>query len=179
VLRCITVPLSPLFFTATKPSGKTPIPRFKANQKDDIEEFGDDDSSAGLFGESKRASNNNSSAAWISTNKGKGFSLQQPQGRKKSNKTKKILAKMGMTESLDFTDDYEWKDTEKRSSSGSSGTRRETRSRSKSKAKKKDEVIEILDSSSEEESSDDEVASIGGNESSQAVEVRCTASFIL
>ena len=56
-------------------------------------------------------------------------------------------------------------DFEKMSSIGSTNTGRETRSKSKSrKAKKKDEVIEILDSSSEEESSEDEAMTPEGRD---------------
>ena len=53
----------------------------------------------------------------------------------------------------------------KMSSIGLTNTRRQTRSKSKSrKAKKKDEVIEILDSSSEEESSEDEAMTPEGRD---------------
>ena len=135
--------------------------------KDDIEEFSDNDSSAGRFVESNRSSNN--SAVWLDTNRGSGRNQQQKTYAKKkknpTSKTKKKLRKMGMHKE-DYGTDDEWRVADSMSSLGLASTKRQTRSRSRSrKAKKKDEVIEILDSSSEEESSEDEVMSPEGKQS--------------
>ena len=68
---------------------------------------------------------------------------------------------------MDGADDYrddEWRAAGSTSSLGLASTKRQTRSRTR-KAQKKDEVIEILDSSSEEESSEDEAMSPEGKQS--------------
>lgn len=162
-------------FFDIKPATKTPTPRFKLptqNEKDEIEEFSDNDSSAARFGESKRSNNNSDN--WFTSNRGRGGRTQEQKPnangkRKQSNKTKKKLAKSGML----IDSDEEWKDAAKMSSLGSTNSNRQTRRKSRSrKAKKKDEVIEILDSSSEEESSEDEAISIDEKESKRSIAVQ-------
>ena len=139
-----------------------------AAEKDELEEYNDNNSSGGQFGESNRSSNE--STGWVDTSRGRGRTQQRNiygNASKKSNKTKKKLTKMGMMDEVgDYDTDNEWRAAGSTSSLGLASTKRQTRSRSRSrKAKKKDEVIEILDSSSEEESSEDEVMSPEGKQS--------------
>ena len=122
--------------------------------KDEQEEYNDNNSSGGQVGESNRSSNN--STGWLDTNRGRGRTQQQKiygNASKKSNKTKEKVTKMGMMNGGgDYDTDDEWRAAGSTSSLGLASTKRQIQSRSRSrKAKKKDEVIEILDSSSEEE----------------------------
>eukprot|EP00986_Skeletonema_menzelii_P017935 scaffold23023_cov257-Skeletonema_menzelii.AAC.1 len=152
----------------TKRVSEAPIPRYKETKKDELEEYSDNDSSAGRFGESKRSSNNSNGC--LDRDRGRGRTPQQKSygstRKKPSSKTKKKLVRQGMQQDSDTDEDLFPRMEKKMSSIGLTNTGRQTRSKSKSrKAKKKDEVIEILDSSSEEESSEDEAMTPEGRDS--------------